>query len=480
MIVRWYIFGLFLIFSLVLMIVYGFPTIRKVKEKSVDYTGHIYAPDMIPAAIVFIFLFSFVIEQLSLVDTVWGIFFPILFDLSTYFLVCILILPLLRKRVSGKFCAAVWILPNIMYLFAYPSYRPVPDIIVSVGRYAEVLAWVWGAGFVLVLGMHIASHLKFRSRLLENSVYVEDERVLEIWKEELDFSKVNQNEKLLQISSQVKAPLTIGLFKRSTVLLLPHLNYTEEQLRVIFRHELVHLNKRDNASKYFMVFCNAICWFNPLMWKAMKLCAEDMERSCDEAVLYDADESERKQYAELILDTCAESKGFSTCLSASSNSLRYRLKRIVHPVKSRLEGLILALLLLSMAWFGGRVAFSYESGPMTAIRLDEEKSILKIDGIYKEDHLLWLDISERFEIDRPEQFLEYLSTLKTETMSWVYSYSMQSELSMAVVFEDTRVSLEIKEIDDGLLIKEQYRPEKMDVVYLVRGVTLEEFVSHLN
>ena len=80
-----------------------------------------------------------------------------------------------------------------------------------------------------------------------------------------------------------------------------------------------------------------------------------------------------------------------------------------------------------------------------------------------------LDISERFEIDRPEQFLEYLSTLKTETMSWVYSYSMQSELSMAVVFEDTRVSLEIKEIDDGLLIKEQYRPEKMDVVYLVRG-----------
>ena len=117
---------------------------------------------------------------------------------------------------------------------------------------------------------------------------------------------------------------------------------------------------------------------------------------------------------------------------------------------------------------------------MTAISLAEEKSILKIDGIYKEDHLLWLDISERFEIDRPEQFLEYLSTLKTETMSWVYSYSMQSELSMAVVFEDTRVSLEIKEIDDGLLIKEQYRPEKMDVVYLVRGVTLEEFVSHLN
>ncbi len=480
MIVRGYIFVLFLIFSIILMVRYAIPSIREVKERSVDYTGHIYAPDMIPAMMMFLLLFTFLIEQLTFVDTVWGILFPVFLDLAVYFLLSILILPVLRKRFSGKFCAAVWILPNIMYLFIYPSYRPVPDFVISVGPYAEVLTWIWGAGFVSVLGMHVVSHLRFRTKLLENSVYVKDDRVLEIWYEEMSFSKMKPREGILQISSQVKAPLTIGLFKNSTVLLLPHLNYTEEQLRIIFRHEIVHLCKRDNVSKYFIAFCNAVCWFNPLMWVAMKLCAEDMERSCDEAVLYNTDETERKKYAELILDTTSDAKGFSTCLSASVNSLRYRLKRIMHPVKTRLEGPVLAVLLMLMAWFGGRIAFSYETVPMSAVRLNEEKSILKIDGIWIENHVVSYDILERFELEQPEQFLDYLSELSVEEMAWVYSLSLQSELSITVIFEDNRVYLDIAEIGSGLLIKEKHRKGNLDKIYLVKGITLEEFVSHLN
>ena len=480
MIIRGYIFVLFLFLSMVLMVRYAIPSVREVKERSVDYSGHIYAPDMIPAMIIFLLLFTFLIEQLTFVDTVWGILFPVFLDLAVYFLLSILIHPLLRKKFSGKFCAAVWILPNIMYLFIYPSYRPVPDLIISVGPYAEVLTWIWGAGFVSVLGIHVVSHLRFRFKLLENSVYVKDERVLEIWYEEMSFSKLKPKEGILRVSPQVKVPLTIGLFKNSTVLLLPHLNYTEEQLRIIFRHELVHLCKRDNVSKYFIAFCNAVCWFNPLMWSAMKLCAEDMERSCDEAVLYEADETERKKYAELILDTAADSKGFSTCLSSSASSLRYRLTQIVHPVKTKLEGPVLALLLILMAWFGGRIAFSYETSPMSAVRLNDEKTILKLDGIWKDDHIVGYDILERFKLEQPEYFLDYLSELNVEEMSWVYSLSLQSELSMTIIFEDDRVYLDVGELGSGLLIKEKHRTGNLDKLYVVKGVTLEEFISHLN
>ena len=309
---------------------------------------------------------------------------------------------------------------------------------------------------------------------------MKDERVLEIWSEEMSFSKLKPKEGILRVSPQVKVPLTIGLFKNSTVLLLPHLNYTEEQLRIIFRHELVHLCKRDNVSKYFIAFCNAVCWFNPLMWSAMKLCAEDMERSCDEAVLYEADETERKKYAELILDTAADSKGFSTCLSSSASSLRYRLTQIVHPVKTKLEGLVLALLLILMAWFGGRIAFSYETSPMSAVRLNDEKTILKLDGIWKDDHIVGYDILERFKLEQPEYFLDYLSELNVEEMSWVYSLSLQSELSMTIIFEDDRVYLDVGELGSGLLIKEKHRKGNLDKLYVVKGVTLEEFISHLN
>ncbi len=471
---------LFLVSGLILMVLYVIPSIRKVKEGRVDYSGSVYPPDMIPAMMMSLLLVTFLFEQLTFVDTVWGILFPIFLDIAVYFLLGILIHPLLRKKFSGKFCAAMWILPNILYLFTYPSYRPVPDFVISVGPYAEVLTWVWAAGFVFVLGAHIASHLRFRFKLLKNSIYVKDEKILGIWYEEMSFSKMKPKEGILQISPQVKAPLTIGLFKNSTVLLLPHLNYTEEQLRIIFRHEIVHLCKRDNAFKYFIAFCNAVCWFNPLMWGAMKRCAEDMERSCDEAVLYEADETERKKYAELILDTAADSKGFSTCLSSSASSLRYRLKQIMHPVNTKLEGPVLAVFLLLMGCFCGRLGFSYNTMPMNAVRLNEEKSIMKINGIWKDDHIIGYDILERFELEQPEQFLDYLSELNIEEMSWVYWLSLQSELGITIIFEDDRVYLDVAEIGPGLLIKEERRKGNFDKIYFVRGATLEEFTAYLN
>ena len=122
----------------------------------------------------------------------------------------------------------------------------------------------------------------------------------------------------------------------------------------------------------------------------------------------------------------------------------------------------------------------YETVPMSAVRLNEEKSILKIDGIWIENHVVSYDILERFELERPEQFLDYLSELSVEEMSWVYSLSLQRELSITIIFEDDRVYLDIGEIGSGLLIKEKHRKGNLDKLYVVKGVTLEEFISHLN
>ena len=117
---------------------------------------------------------------------------------------------------------------------------------------------------------------------------------------------------------------------------------------------------------------------------------------------------------------------------------------------------------------------------MNAVRLNEEKSIMKINGIWKDDHIIGYDILERFELEQPEQFLDYLSELNIEEMSWVYWLSLQSELGITIIFEDDRVYLDVAEIGPGLLIKEERRKGNFDKIYFVRGATLEEFVSHLN
>lgn len=69
----------------------------------------------------------------------------------------------------------------------------------------------------------------------------------------------------------------------------------------------------------------ALCWFNPLMWIATRKASDDLELSCDEIVLENMDEGMRRQYAELLLDTAGQAGGFTICLSAAAETMRYRL-----------------------------------------------------------------------------------------------------------------------------------------------------------
>ena len=73
----------------------------------------------------------------------------------------------------------------------------------------------------------------------------------------------------------------------------------------------------------------ALGWFHPLVWLAVKKAEEDLELSCDEIVLKDADLSTRKKYAELLLSIAGDGRGYTTCLSASAKTLSYRLKATV-------------------------------------------------------------------------------------------------------------------------------------------------------
>ena len=75
--------------------------------------------------------------------------------------------------------------------------------------------------------------------------------------------------------------------------------------------------------------------------------AEDIELSCDEAVLSQEPEEKRRKYAELLLTTPGDERGFTTCLSVKAKSLRYRLREAVHP-KKKLTGAFLAGVLTAL------------------------------------------------------------------------------------------------------------------------------------
>ena len=287
--------------------------------------------------------------------------FGVFLHICLYYLLLMPALPFLRRHISARSCAVLWMIPNYLYItqMSYMS-LPAPRWVVEVpAALVRTLLGVWLAGFLAVLGWKIASHLIFRARILRRAVPVTDPAVLEVWRREVEDARFKKPKFKLVASPNVRTPLSVGLYARSVRVVLPERDYTPEELALVFRHELVHIGREDASSKFFLVFCTAVCWFNPLMWAAMKRSAEDLELSCDETVLLGAGEDAKRRYAGLLLKTAGDERGFTTCLSASAGALRYRLKSVMQPGKKRSGALAVGLVFFLLCMSCGYVALAY-------------------------------------------------------------------------------------------------------------------------
>lgn len=287
-------------------------------------------------------------------------------------LLLLALMPLLRKRLSAAACASLWLLPVfVLFLRIVLDTIPLSSEILAairIPRLSVVFLLIWGAGFAVVLGWQIASHLSFRRRLLRRAVPVADE-------EAALFSRVkrllcNQKDKFdpcvpVLRSPDAASPLTIGLWKPCVI--LPDRTYDTAELLMIYRHEWIHLLRRDNLTKLFFSLVRSAGWFLPPLWLGLGKASEDLELCCDELAVANYTEEQKREYAEMLLSNTGSSQGFTTCLSASASGLRYRMGRMLHP-KKRTSGMLAAGLLTVLFVFSiGTVAFAVEAGTVETV-----------------------------------------------------------------------------------------------------------------
>lgn len=346
---------------------------------------------------------------------------------SLYYLVLLALMPHLRDRISARTCAMLWVIPNVLYLTTYSTFTPPrPWLIIPLpGHGWTLLLWVWLVGLVGVLAFHIVQHLRFRRQILSPAVPATDPLTRYIWEEALKEAGFRNPKYQLVISPEVKTPLSIGLLPRCTRVVLPTRSYTREELYWVIRHEVIHLARQDSWSKFFLLFCTAICWFNPLMWVAMKSCAQDLELSCDETVLLFAHQSQRKEYAALLLNTAGDARGFTTCLSASAATLRRRLERVLAPAARSsgafLAGLLFFLLAISYGW----MTFSYGTAPAAQVLYsDQDTAQYHIKGIEVARLTDGAQDLDYVPTD-PQAFHDYLSGLSLSRLAGNYNFPDQ-------------------------------------------------------
>lgn len=397
--------------------------------------------------------------------------FGVFLHICLYYLLLMPALPFLRRHISARACAILWMIPNYLY-FTQMSYMQLPEpywvIEVPFPLVCTALA-VWLVGFLAVLGWKIVSHLTFRAHILRDASPVADPAVLEIWRQEVEDARFRKPKFKLVTSPNIQTPLSVGLFRRSIRVVLPERKYTPSELKLIFRHELIHIGHEDAWNKFFLVFCSAMCWFNPLMWMAMRKSSEDLELNCDETVLQHSDDETKRQYADLLLRTAGDEQGFTTCLSASASALRYRLKNVVDPKKKHPGALVVGLVFFLLCMSCGYVALAYgeETGAELIYQSRDPAQYVLRSG--RGDDFICTDEAALH---------QYLSALRMERIAGNYSYN-QEETSLTLVFDTPEGALVLTMSDRYMKLFPLYGKANSQHYYLPDGTDWDALSEYM-
>lgn len=373
-------------------------------------------PSFLPLLLLIILVMLGAMYGMDGVERFLSLSLDVMIVISVYFLLLIFLLPIFRRYFSARACATMWILPVFMFWQAHILIQntPAPAFVIYIPSHIlNVLFIAWVIGFVVVFVGKFISHFIFRYRVMSASIPVRDPETLALFDQELKQLEYYRPVRLVK-STAVTVPLSMGTTKRTRVTVLPNWDFTQQELQFIFQHEIHHIQRGDVSNKIFFAFCQALCWFNPLIWVATRKASDDLELSCDEIVLENMDEGMRKQYAELLLDTAGSSRGFTTCLSAAAETMRYRLKNVV-TARRRWPGTIL----LSIAMFlcvmsHGVIAVSSDRGTVAEL-ITEYRTAEDIRSVFYQAEGE-TRLGEVFAWDGEELF-SYLTSLEVEKLN---------------------------------------------------------------
>lgn len=383
----------------------------------------VYASFSYYGALPFVLLILGAMSRLMLGDEADPMLFTSLFSvavsLTVYYVLLALLMPWLRRRINSWACAALWLVPNVLYILARDNMRlPAPLLVIKTSEgLMSALLGVWFAGFLLIMAWKTAEHLLFRRRVLKNA----EKLKVPLWDEVFGQVCPNRNRPPLYRSREAATPLTIGLLAGARVVVLPVRDYTDEELRLVLTHEAVHIARCDAASKLALVSVTALFWFNPLVWLAIRRSAEDIELSCDEAVTLGAGEAERRRYADLILSSAGDERGFTTCLSARASSLRYRLRQIMKPAAKRSGALLIGFAAFFLILGCGHIAFAYGGGTGEELIFGGQDTSL-------------YTVSDGSCTD-PEGLKDYVASLELMELTEEYDFDLDGVRHRVVIFD---------------------------------------------
>jgi hypothetical protein len=170
--------------------------------------------------------------------------------------------------------------------------------------------------------------------------------LLEKCKQELGLrSKVN-----VAYHGDIQSPALVGLLKPT--ILLP-VGETSLDIAMVFRHELIHLKRKDLWVKMAAMAVSVLHWFNPFVHLLCRDIHMWSELSCDEEAVMEMSYTDRKKYGQTILDVVERSSEmplpFGASLSGNVNLLKRRLDMVMNMKKLKKRTVIISTAVVIVA-----------------------------------------------------------------------------------------------------------------------------------
>ncbi len=188
--------------------------------------------------------------------------------------------------------------------------------------------WLFGIFIMAVYGIYSYSTLK---KQLAGSVKIRDN---------------------IYICDYITSPFVTGVIKPK--IYLPS-TLAEKEAEYIILHEQQHIKRFDHIFKLLAFTALAVHWFNPVVWLAYHLAVQDMEMSCDEAVIKKLGEDIRSAYSQSLLNLSTGRHIFAgTPLAFGEGDTKVRIKNLYNSgqatfVNSAFAALLAAFVVFTLA-----------------------------------------------------------------------------------------------------------------------------------
>ncbi len=185
----------------------------------------------------------------------------------------------------------------------YADFVPMAERTVDV---TIVLACVWLLGLGIMLLYALASWARLK----------------------INLKTATKKEGNIYQSEFVLSPFVLGIIKPK--IYIPY-KTNESDLPLVIAHEKAHIKRLDHLIKPLGFVLLSIYWFNPLLWVAYILLCRDIEAACDERVIKQLTDEQRKDYSVALLNASISRKSIAACpLAFGETGVKERIKGVMN------------------------------------------------------------------------------------------------------------------------------------------------------